>query len=158
MLGLVIVFYLLSAATKRPRLGTLGLGLGIRMLMHSLLDLVIWFRGVELFWPLHREINLWSGYTPPAWWYSTFELALEFLLIAFFFVFLASLARKKNTNLDFLKNLKTWIWVQFGLFGIFLVLVYTWNGFFIPYGAFYILSLGLSLGVTVRMEETIEAI
>ncbi len=158
ILGLILIFYLISVATKRPRIGNLGLGLGIGMLMHSLLDLLIWFRGVELFWPFYGEINFWHGYTPPAWWHNTFESAAEFLLIAVFFLLLASLARKQGTDGDFLKKLKGWIWFQLALFLIFLVLVYTWDGYFIPYGAMYILSLGLALGVTIRMRDTIEAI
>ncbi len=157
ILGLVLVFYLISAIGKRPRVGNLGLGLGIGMLMHSLLDLLIWFRGVELFWPFYGEINFWGGYTPPAWWYNKFEMAAEFLLIAVFFLLLASLARKQGTDGDFLKNLRNWTWLQFGLFAIFLALVYTWEGFFIPFGAMYIFSLSLALGITIRMRKTVEA-
>jgi membrane-bound metal-dependent hydrolase YbcI (DUF457 family) len=156
ILGLTLIFYLISAVTKRARIGNLGLGLGIGMLMHSLLDLVIWFRGVELFWPFYGEINFWSGYTPPAWWHNSFESAAEFLLVAVFFLFLASLARKQGTDEDFLRKLKSWTWFQFALFVIFLVLVYTWDGYFIPFGAMYIFSLSLALGVTVRMRKTIE--
>ena len=155
--GLTLIIYLISAIAKRPRIGNLGLGLGIGMVMHALLDLVIWFRGVEIFWPFFGEVNFWSGYTPPAWWYNTFESAVEFLLIAVFFILLASLARKQGTDGDFLKKLNIWTWVQVGLFLIFLVLVYTWSGYFIAYGAMYILSLGLALGITIRMRKTIEA-
>ena len=158
ILGLVLTFYLISAVIKRPRIGNLGLGIGIGMTLHALLDLVIWFRGVELFWPFYGEINFWSWYTMPDWWYSKFESAIEFLLIAVFFLLLASLARKQGTDGDFLKKLKTWTWIQFGLFAIFLVLVYTWSGYFIVYGALYILSLGLALGITARMRKTIEAV
>ena len=158
VLGLMLVFYLISAIVKRPRISNLGLGLGIGILLHSLLDLLIWFRGVELFWPFGGEINFWSWYTMPAWWYNKFEFALEFLMIALFFIILASLARKQNTNQDFLKKLNVWIWVQAALFAIFLVLVYTWDGYFIAYGALYILSLGLALGIIIRMRKTVEEI
>ena len=157
-LGLALVFYLVSITTKRPRIGNLGLGFGIGITLHALLDLVIWFRGVELFWPFYGEINFWSWYTMPDWWYSKFESAIEFLLIAVFFLLLASLARKQGTDGEFLKKLKTWTWIQFGLFAIFLVLVYTWSGYFMIYGALYILSLGLALGITARMRKTIEAV
>jgi len=60
-LGLVVIFYLIGAGAKRPRIGNLGLGLGIGMLMHDLLDLLIWFRGVEIFWPFYGEVNFWEG-------------------------------------------------------------------------------------------------
>jgi translation initiation factor 2 gamma subunit (eIF-2gamma) len=40
---------------------------------------------------------------------------------------------------------------------VFTPLVYTMEkGFMIPFGALYLLSLGLALGVTIRMRETIE--
>jgi membrane-bound metal-dependent hydrolase YbcI (DUF457 family) len=156
ILGLVAVFYLVSAISKRARIGYLGLGLGIGMLLHAVFDLVIWFRGVEIFWPFYGEVNFWGGITPPAWWYNTFESAVEFLLIAVFFMLLANLARKQGTDSGFLKWLKRWTWIEIVLFFIFLVLVYTWDGYFIPYGALYILSLGLALGVTIRMRKTIE--
>jgi membrane-bound metal-dependent hydrolase YbcI (DUF457 family) len=29
-----------------------GLGLGIGILMHILLDLLVWFNGVEILWPI----------------------------------------------------------------------------------------------------------
>ena len=158
MLGFVIIFYIIAAIAKSPRIGNLGLGLSIGMLMHALLDLIIWFRGVELFWPLYGEINFWSGYTPPAWWYNKFELAAEFLLIALFFILLAKLAQKQGTDKEFLKKLKTWTWIEIVLFAIFLVLVYTWKSFFIPFGAFYIFSLSLAVVVSIRMRKTIETI
>ena len=66
ILLVVLIFYILSAVGKSRRVWNLGLGLGIGMLTHSLLDLVIWFRGVQLFWPFYPEINFWASYTPPA--------------------------------------------------------------------------------------------
>ena len=49
--------------------------------------------------------------------------------------------------------------VQGVLFVVFTALVYTMEkGFMIPYGALYLLSLGLALGVTIRMRETVEAV
>ena len=158
ILGLIVLFYLISAVAKRPRIGNLGLGLGIGMLLHALLDLVIWFRGVEILWPFYREVNFWSGYTPPAWWLNRFESAVEFLLFAIFFVILGNMARKYGTDGGFLKKLNIWTWLQVGLFVLFLVLVYTWDGYFIPYGAAYILSLGLAIGITIRMRKTVEAL
>jgi len=158
MIGLVIVFYIISALAKRPRIGNLGLGIGIGMLLHALLDLFIWFRGVQLFWPFSGEINFWHNFTMPDWWYMRFESAAEFLLIAAFFWYLGGLARKQGTDGDFLKKLKVWTWIEAGLGIVFMVLVYTWKGYYTPYGAVYILSLGLALGITIRMRKTIEAL
>jgi hypothetical protein len=52
-----------------------------------------------------------------------------------------------------------WIGVQGVLFVVFTVLVYTMEkGFMPPFGALYLLSLGLAFGVTLRMRETVEAV
>ena len=104
ILGFVGLMVLISAISKKPRISNLGFGLGIGMAMHALVDLVLWFRGVELFWPFAGEINFWSGLTMPDWWYNKFESAAEFLLIGIFFLVLANLAQKQGTDLDFLKN------------------------------------------------------
>ncbi|MEN8243145.1 MAG: metal-dependent hydrolase [Chloroflexota bacterium] len=158
ILGMSVMIYLISAVLKRPRLGNLAVGLGIGMAMHALLDLLIWFRGVEIFWPFFGEVNFWRGVTMPTWWYNKFESAIEFFLFALFFVVLAKLARKQGTDISFLKQLKIWTRVQIALFVIFLVVVFAWDRYFIIYGALYILSLGLAIGITIRMRKTIDGL
>ena len=158
MVGLVIIFYAISGIRKNRRIGNLGLGLGIGMLMHAVLDLVIWFRGVQLLWPFYPEINFWRSFTPPAWWYNKFESALEFGLMALFLFILGRLALKQGTDIEFLPKLKIWTRIEVVLFVAFLVLVYTWSGYYIPYGAMYILSLSMVLIITIRMRKTIEAV
>lgn len=156
--AVVVVFYAIAAVAKRPRWGNLGLGLGIGILMHILLDLVIWFNGVEILWPIPSWVNLWENVTPPAWW-SKLMMPVEFLFFALFFVLLDVTARKRATDGDFLRTLRVWTVVQGVLFLVFTVLVYTMEkGFMTPYGALYLLSLGLTFGVTIRMRETVEAV
>lgn len=156
--GLVIIFYVISGIRKTPRIRNLGLGLGIGMLMHTLLDMVIWFRGVQLFWPFYPEINFWRSFTPPAWWYNKLESALEFGLMALFLFVLGRLAMKQGTDVEFLPKLRIWTRIEIVLFVVFSILVYTWPGYYIPYGAMYILSLSMVLIVTIRMRETIESV
>ena len=48
--GIFIVFYVIGLLTKKSEIGNLGIGLGIGVLMHILLDLLIWFNGVEILW------------------------------------------------------------------------------------------------------------
>jgi len=158
MVGLVLVFYVISALAKSRRIGNLGLGLGIGMLTHSILDLVIWFRGVQLFWPFFPEINFWASYTPPAWWADKFESAVEFGLMALFLYMLGRIASKQATDTDFLPKLNIWIGVELVLFAVFLVLVYVWSGYYIAFGAAYIFSLILTEVITFRMRNTIEAV
>ena len=154
---LVAVFYLIAAVRKRPRWGNLGLGLGIGIVMHILLDLLIWFNGVEILWPLPLYVNLWENTAPPEWWMKLM-MPVEMLFLALFFMLLIRLARKQGTNEEYLPRLRFWTWVQAGLFVVFTVLVYTLNnGFMTIFGAVYLLSLGLAFNVTLRMKETVEA-
>jgi hypothetical protein len=86
-------------------------------------------------------------------------LPAEFLCFALFFVLLDVTARKRDTDGGFLRTLRVLTVVQGMLFVVFTVLVYTMEkGFMIPYGALYLLSLGLAFGVTIRMLETVEEV
>ncbi len=156
--AIVVVFYGVAWASKRAEWGNLGLGLGIGVSMHIALDLLVWFNGVEILWPLPSWVNLWTNVTPPEW-YDKLMMPVENLFFALFFVFLASTARKRDTDVGYLPKLRIWTWVQGILFVIFLVMVYTMkSGFLTIFGLFYLLSLGLAFGVTIRMRETVEAI
>jgi membrane-bound metal-dependent hydrolase YbcI (DUF457 family) len=155
--ALIVVFQIVAWAVKRPEWGNLGWGLGAGVLMHILLDLLIWFNGVEILWPIPSWINLWSWVTPPGWWESLM-LPVEFLFFALFFLALGIRARVRGTDAGFLRALRAWMVVQGVLFVVFTVLVYTMEtGFMVPYGALYLLSLGLAFGVTIRMRRTVEA-
>ena len=156
--AIIIVFYGIAWATKKGEFSNLGIGLGIGVLMHILLDLLIWFNGVEILWPLNSWINLWEGVSPPEWW-SKLMMPIENLFFALFFITLASIAHKQNTDEDFLPKLRIWTWVQGILFVAFLVMVFTMeSGFMTIFGAVYLLSLGLAFGITIRMRNTVEAI
>jgi membrane-bound metal-dependent hydrolase YbcI (DUF457 family) len=156
--AIIFVFYIIAWATKKGQISNLGIGLGIGVLMHILLDLLIWFNGVEILWPLDSWINLWEGITLPGWW-SKLMMPIENLFFALFFLTLASIAHKQNTDEDFLPKLRIWTWVQGILFVVFLVMVYTMeSGFMTIFGAVYLLSLGLAFGITIRMRNTVEAI
>jgi membrane-bound metal-dependent hydrolase YbcI (DUF457 family) len=155
--AVVVVFCSIALLTKRPHWGNLGVGLGIGIAMHILLDLLIWFNGVETLWPFPSWVNLWEGVTLPDWW-TKLMMPLEFLFFALFFLLLDVTARKRGTDGDYLRTLRIWVGVQGALFAVFTVLVYTMEtGFMIPFGALYLLSLGLATGVTIRMRKTVEA-
>ena len=158
VVAVIGVFYLIGKLAKQPRWGNLGLGLGVGIFMHILLDLVVWFNGVAILWPIPSWINFWSRVTPPAW-FDKLNLTAEFLFFALFFIGLEGIARRRGTDQDFLGKLRIWTWVQAALFLVFTVLVYVMqNGFMTPYGAVYLLSLALAIGVTVRMRKTVEAV
>jgi membrane-bound metal-dependent hydrolase YbcI (DUF457 family) len=152
------VFFLVAKIARQPRWNNLGIGLGIGVLLHILLDLLIWFNGVEILWPIPSWINLWSGVTPPAW-FNGLMMTAEFLCFALFFLGLTSLARHMRTNRDYLGRMYIWIWIELALFVVFTILVYVMQqGFMTIYGLIYLLSLGLAIGVSIRMRKTIEAI
>jgi len=156
--AIILVFYGVAWVSKRSEWGNLGLGLGLGVLMHILLDLLIWFNGVEILWPLPSWVNLWTNVTPPEWW-NKLMMPVENLFFALFFILLASTARKRNTDGEYLPKLRVWTWVQGILFLAFLVMVYTMeSGFLTIFGAVYLLSLGLAFGITIRMRKTVEAI
>jgi membrane-bound metal-dependent hydrolase YbcI (DUF457 family) len=156
--AIIATFSVVALATKRSRWGHLGLGLGIGVSMHILLDLLIWFNGVETLWPIPSWVNLWEGVTMPDWW-DRLMMPIEFLFLALYFVLLYVAAGRRGTDAGYLRTLKIWIGVQSVLFIVFTVLVYTMEkGFTIPYGGLYLASLGLAAGVTIRMRATIEAV
>jgi hypothetical protein len=151
-----VVFYLVNIITKRPRWFNLGIGLGIGIFMHILLDLLVWFDGVAILWPNPFWLNLWNKVTAPAWWMTLMQPA-EFLFLALFFFNLYFLARKQGSNLNYLGKLRVWIGLEILMFVVFLVLAYTLpKGFLTIFGAVYLLSLGLAVGVAIRMRGTIE--
>ncbi|HFQ92698.1 MAG TPA: hypothetical protein ENK32_01715 [Anaerolineae bacterium] len=81
----------------------------------------------------------------------------EFLFFALFFLGLGWMARRQNSDIQSIRSLNVWTAVQFLLFIIFTVMVFTMeSGFFTIYGGVYLLSLLLALGITLKMRQTIE--
>jgi hypothetical protein len=153
----MVVFYLVSLVTKRPGWNNLGIGLGLGVLLHILFDILIWFDGVAILWPIPFWLNLWSGVTPAPWW-TTLMQPVELLFFALFFISLYSLAQKQSSDLGFLGKLRIWTALEALLFVVFLVLAYTLSkGFLTIFGAVYLLSLGLAIGIAIRMRATIES-
>ncbi len=156
IVAIVGTSYIISWAIKQSRWRNLGVGLGIGVLMHILLDLLIWFNGVEVLWPIPSWVNLWSNVTPPEWW-SKLMMPAEFLFFSLFFLLLGMAARKQNTDASFLPTLRIWTVMQGVLFVVFIILVYTMEkGFLTIFGAIYLVSLGLAIWVTIRMRQTLE--
>jgi hypothetical protein len=128
--------------------------------MHILIDLIAWFGGVEIFWPLGGEINFWSWFTVPAWLNILLETG-EFLAFGLYFLLLGSLARKHNTDVARQKSTQPLAYIQFGFFAIFAVLFFLRGNGGLPYtifGALYLLSIIVAMVMTTRMRTTIEKI
>ena len=131
ILAVLAVFYLVAALTKQDRWRSLGFGLAIGIGIHILMDLVAWFNGVELLWPIRYELNFWTWYTPPEWVSKLLDTG-EFLFLGLYFGY---------------------------LFVLVTVLAFTMGaGYFTLFGGLYLLSLILAFGVSIRMRETIETL
>jgi membrane-bound metal-dependent hydrolase YbcI (DUF457 family) len=153
----IIAFFVVAQVRKQPRWANLGLGFGIGIGLHIALDLLLWFNGVALLWPLGGWVNLWEGVKPPEWFAKLMDPA-EFLFFALFFVWLAQTARAYKTNADFLGKLRGWTIVMFIFLVVFTPLVYLMSkGFLTILGLFYIISLTAAFMISIRMRQTIEA-
>jgi membrane-bound metal-dependent hydrolase YbcI (DUF457 family) len=157
MSAVVLVFYLIGQWRKDVRWSNLGLGLGLGILLHTLLDLLVWFNGVNLFWPLGGEINLWANVIPPPWFIKFMDPA-EFLCFGIFLWVLGNWARKYKTDADFAGKHRMWMMIEFALFVIFTPLAYIMiKGFLTIFGALYLFSIMTAFFVTIRMRKTVEA-
>ena len=156
-LVIVAVFVIVALASRQRRWANLGAGLGIGIGLHIVLDLLIWFNGVELLWPVGGWLNLWEGIKPPDW-FTKFLDPAEFLFLGLFFFWLAKAAQAHKTNLDFLGTLRVWTIVMFLLLVVFTPLAYILNkGFLTIFGVFYLISITAALVITIRMQQTLEA-
>ncbi len=158
ILATVIVFFIVAQVRKQPRWTNLGVGFGIGIGLHIALDLLIWFNGVELLWPLGGWVNLWEGVEAPQWFAKLMDPA-EFLFFALFFVWLAGSARAHKTNQDFWGKLRGWTIAMFILLVVFTPLAYLMSkGFLTIFGLFYLVALTAAFVITIRMRQTIEAL
>lgn len=157
VLAVMLIFWLVGRGTGQQRWTNLGLGLGAGIFLHIILDLVLWFNGVEILWPIPSWVNLWANVSPPEW-LSKFMEPAEFLFFGFYLWVLGKWARQYSTNRGFFKWHLFWMTLEFLLFLIFLPLVYLMNkGFLTIYGAVYLFSLFTVFFVTIRMRKTIIA-
>jgi membrane-bound metal-dependent hydrolase YbcI (DUF457 family) len=160
VLTVISLFYLIGAITRNEKWRNFGLGFGLGILMHSLVDLVMWFNGVELLWPIPYELNFWSWFVTPVWLRIFLDTG-EFLAFGLYFMVLASLAHRFGTDAARQGATKIWAYIEFALFVLITTLFFTMGSAGLLYQAFaalYLLSLILSVIITVRMKSTIEAL
>lgn len=157
---MLVLFYIIAAVTQNAKWKNFGNGFGIGILMHILVDLVLWFNGVELLWPIRYELNFWSWFTVPGW-LKIFLDTGEFLAFGLYFLLLNSLSQKQNTDGDRRRSLNMWAIVQFTLFILFTLMFFVRGTKGLPYtifGALYLISMIIAMSVTIRMRRTVETI
>jgi len=157
ILAMVLLFYIVAAFTKNENWRNLGLGFGAGIFMHIVVDLILWFNGVELLWPVPFELNFWSWFTTPAWLKILLDTG-EFLAFGFYFLLLSSLAVRFGTDPGRQNSSRMWAYVEFGLFVLFTGLFFTIGARGLQYqvfGGLYLLSLIVSMTMTIRMRQTV---
>jgi membrane-bound metal-dependent hydrolase YbcI (DUF457 family) len=153
----VLIFYAVAQIRKQPRWFHLGIGFGVGVAMHIVLDLLLWFNGVELLWPLGGWINFWESATPPVWFMKLMD-PLEFLFFALYFAWLAGAARTHHTDGEFLPTLRLWTIAMIVLLIAFAPLTFITNSlYFSIYGVVYLVSITAAFVITIRMRQTVEA-
>lgn len=84
-------------------------------------------------------------------------MPVEFLFLAGYLMLLYRWAQESKSNLDFLPKLRIGMMILLGLFVVFTVLVYFMeSGYKIPYGAMYLVMMGVIVWATLRMRQTLE--
>jgi membrane-bound metal-dependent hydrolase YbcI (DUF457 family) len=160
IMAVVVLFYLIAMFTKNERWQNFGIGFGAGILMHMLLDLLIWFNGVPLFWPLGTELNFWSWFVKPGWLQILLDTG-EFLMFGLYFLLLGSLALRHGTDADRQLSSKTWAYIEFGLFIVFTALFFsigTQGLIYQVFGGLYLFSLIVGIVITIRMKQTVESL
>ena len=160
VISVIILFYVIASVTKNANWKNFGVGFGIGILMHILLDLVFWFNGVELFWPIRYELNFWSWFVMPVGLKIILDTG-EFLAFGLYFLLLGSLARKYNTDRANWSLPRLWAYVEFALFILFTLLFFSTGLEGLPYtifGALYLVSIVVAMVITIRMKQTIESL
>lgn len=160
ILVIIVLFAILATLTKNQKWNNFGAGFGIGILMHILLDLVLWFNGVELLWPIRYELNFWSWFVVPDWLKIVLDTG-EFFAFGLYFLLLNSLAQQQNTDTERQGSSRTWAYIEFIIFILFTALFFSIGAKGLPYtifGALYILSLIVGIVITIRMRQTVESI
>jgi membrane-bound metal-dependent hydrolase YbcI (DUF457 family) len=160
IIAIVILFYIIAALTKNEKWKNFGIGFGAGIVMHILVDLVLWFNGVELLWPIGGELNFWSWFVTPVWLKILLDTG-EFLAFGLYFLMLGSLALRYGTDAERQGSSKTWAYIELVLFALFTVLFFTvgTKGFLYQvFGGLYLLSLIVSVVITIQMKQTVESI
>ncbi len=159
-LTMVILFYVIATITRNEKWKNFGMGFGAGILMHIALDLVFWFNGVELLWPLSSyELNFWGWFVMPAW-LKIFLDTGEFLAFGLYCMLLVSLASTQGTNQDYAGKTRVFAYIQFAFFALFTILFFAVKMKLLAtiFGALYLLSMFYAIGITIRMRNTIESV
>jgi membrane-bound metal-dependent hydrolase YbcI (DUF457 family) len=158
-LAITLIFLLIYLFKRDQNILSFGLGIGAgSAILHSLVDILGFFDGVGLLWPFW-SVNLWSNVELTD--HQTQMLrSVNFLAFALYFWYLLAIAKKANTNAEYIPRLRIYLIAQALLFVLFFMLTFvlsftTYNT--IDGAVFLFLAFPNVLWVTWKMRETIEA-
>jgi membrane-bound metal-dependent hydrolase YbcI (DUF457 family) len=159
--GVAGAFFLIGRLRKSHDWARMGLGLSLGMTAHMLVDFLLWFRGLQIVWPIPWQASIWCGMDElPDWWIKV-DLSGEFACFAVFFAVLSSLARRRQMNDGYLLPLWRWTIAESSLFAVFVALALvpgaTLMVFRICWWLAYIPSLGIMIYVIIRMRGSINS-
>lgn len=160
IITVTLLFYLIAQFTKNEKWKNFGIGFGAGILMHILVDLVLWFNGVELFWPLGGELNFWAWFSTPEWLKILLDTG-EFLAMGLYFLLLVSLSRRHGKDSNQQGSTQVWAYIELGLFVVFTALFFaigTQGLIYQIFGALYLVSLIVGITITTRMKQSIESL
>jgi len=158
------ILWLVASAKRRDYLKGFALGLGGGILSHLVMDVLMWFSGIQWLWPLGylgvpQELNIWTWVHPPRV-VSNLLGAADYLFFGLYYLFLAGAARRLGTDQEFLGRLRAFTTLQWVFLAIYTVLAFFLGGLFdiAHYAAFILFFFPLCLYVTVKMRQTIWAL
>ena len=157
---ILVLFYIIAAVTQNEKWKNFGNGFGIGILMHILVDLVLWFNGVALLWPIQYELNFWSWFTVPGW-LKIFLDTGEFLAFGLYFLLLVSLSERHGTDTERQVSTRILGYAELILFVVFTALFFTIGTKGLIYqifGALYLISLIVGMVITTKMKKTVETL
>tara|TARA_B100001250_G_C19679662_1_gene735262 strand:+ start:167 stop:850 length:684 start_codon:yes stop_codon:yes gene_type:complete len=149
-----LVFLCIAEIKSDTKFRIIGKGVCMGILLHIILDLLFWFKGVRLFWPLPADpINLWNFNLPELFFKIIFSL--EFILFRIYGWYLINSFIKYPANQGwFIKYISRWINIEFILFVISVAYIYlNIPGYKIFFTIMYIPSLVMALISTYILRE-----
>lgn len=162
--GAVSLLLLWLWARSDPARRSFVKGLWLGMLMHCAADVLMWFTGIDLLWPLGRwglpsRVDLWSWFAPPGW-LSNLLGAFDYLAFALFFAYLARVAVERGVDLDMVPRVRLANRALYVLLAVFTVLSFALAGSpglynVLDYAFFIVVFLPVEIWVLLRMRETI---
>jgi membrane-bound metal-dependent hydrolase YbcI (DUF457 family) len=158
------VYWLLASGPRRDYLRGFAIGLGGGMLLHVVMDVLMWFSSVEWLWPLGylgvpQTLDLWAWVEVPRV-VSNLLGAADYLFFGLYYLFLGAAARRTGTCQGFLGRLRFLTNLQWVFFAVYTPLAFFLGDLFdiAHYAMFILVFFPMCLYVTFKMKETIHAL